>query len=135
MALTNNKYNSDGTARRATGYLSGTYTAATVASETTKSATSNFDAVNQAVIASGVLTLTLGWVPKFVRVRNVTDRLDYEWEGGMNNGDYFKTIANGTRTLETDDKLVVNVTTGVVTVDFSGLSIGDNDTVTWKAEG
>lgn len=135
MALTNMKFNVEPTVRRAQGYLSGTYTAATVTSETTKSATSNADAVAQAVIASGVMTITLGWVPKRFKIENKTDRLSQEWELGMNTGDFIETAANGDRTLETDDKISVNATTGVVTVTFDGGAVTDNDTVVWVAEG
>lgn len=135
MALTNMKFNTEPTVRRQSGYLSGTYTAASVASETTKSATSNSDAVAQAVIASGVMTITLGWVPKHFKIVNVTDRLTQEWFQGMNLGDFLETAANGTVTLETDNKVEVSVTTGVITVTFDGGAVTDNDTVIWVAEG
>jgi hypothetical protein len=48
-----------------------------------------------------------GFRPSYVKVVNVTDRITYEWMEGMNEGDYLKTVAAGTRTLETDDVLVV----------------------------
>mgnify|MGYP001558738781 FL=1 len=146
MALTNNKYDQDGALRRSSGYLSGTYTAATVASETTASATSNSRAVSGAVIASGVMTLTLGFIPKYFKIINVTDRIMQEWYQGMNQGDYLLTVAAGTRTLATDDKIVVaNTTSGsapvvtqaaaTVAVTFDSGICTDNDTVTWVAEG
>jgi dethiobiotin synthetase len=53
-----------------------------------------------------------GFKPTRVTVINVTDRITYEWFEGMNEGDYLKTVAAGTRTLETDDVLVVERDTG-----------------------
>lgn len=122
MALTNSKYNPTGIANRANGSLSGTYTAATVTST-----------VSGAAIASGVLTLTLGFAPKYFKVINCTDRITQEWFQGMNAGDFIETAAAGTRTLETDDQVVVSGNT--VTVTFAGGAATDNDTVVWVAEG
>src|SRR3990167_9088022 len=90
-----------GPVQRAQGSISGTYTAATDVSTTTNAA-----------IAAGVLTLTLGFVPTYFKIINVTDRITQEWFQGMNSGDYLETIAAGDRALETDDKLVVAIRTG-----------------------
>jgi hypothetical protein len=54
-----------------------------------------------------LITLTPGFRPTSVKLVNVTDRITYEWHLGMNEGDYIKTVAAGTRTLETDDVLIV----------------------------
>lgn len=48
-----------------------------------------------------------GFKPTRVQVINLTDRITYEWYHGMASGDYVKTVAAGTRTLETDDVLVI----------------------------
>jgi hypothetical protein len=53
-----------------------------------------------------------GFRPKYVKAVNLTDRLTYEWYTGMAEGDYFYTIANGTRTLETNDVMVVEADSG-----------------------
>lgn len=135
MPLTNMKYNHEGVARRQSGSLSGTYTAASVVSETAPGALSNADAVAQAKIASGVMTLTLGWVPRYFCIENLTDRLKQEWYQGMAANNFLETVAAGTRTLETDGQIAVNPTTGVVTVTFAGGAVTDNDTVVWVAEG
>ena len=90
-----------GPVQRTQGSISGTYTAASDVSTTTN-----------ASIAAGVLTLTLGFVPTYFKITNVTDRIMQEWYKGMNSGDYLETIANGTRSLETDDKVVVAIRTG-----------------------
>lgn len=131
-----------GPVQRTQGSISGTYTAATDVSTTTN-----------ASIAAGVMTLTLGFVPTYFKITNVTDRIMQEWYKGMNSGDYLETIADGTRSLETDDKVVVATRTGaggsasqaggsadtsasgVVTVTFDSGICTDNDTVTWLAEG
>lgn len=146
MALTTtlvaNKSSPHGVAARANGYIKGTYTAATVNSATAASTTAaatggiaNSDAVENMVIASGVMTITLGFVPKHFKIINVTDRLIHEWYEGMNTGDFIEEVAAGDKTLETDDKLSVNADTGVVTVTFDGGIATDNDTVIWMAEG
>ena len=126
----------------AQGSISGTYTAASDVSTEANS-----------TIASGVLTLTLGFVPKSFRIINVTDRVEQRWFEGMNKGDYLETAANGTVSLETDDKVVVQPFTraggsasqsggsadtspaGVVTVTFDSGIATDNDTVIWEAIG
>lgn len=141
-APTNVVSTNTGPVQRAQGSISGTYTAASDVSTTTN-----------ASIAAGVLTLTLGFVPTYFRITNVTDRIMQEWYKGMNSGDYLETIADGTRTLETDDKVVVALRTGtggsvsqsggsadttpsgVVTVTFDSGICTDNDTVVWLAEG
>jgi hypothetical protein len=131
-----------GPVQRTQGSISGTYTAASDVSSTTN-----------ASIAAGVMTLTLGFVPTRFMIMNVTDRVKQEWFKGMNSGDYLETAANGTVTLETDDKVVVAIRTGaggsasqsggsadtsasgVVTVTFDSGIATDNDTVVWVAEG
>ena len=124
MALTNSKYNPVAAPSRANGYLSGTYTAASVTSTTAGAA-----------IASGVMTLTLGFAPKYFKIINATDRITQEWFQGMNSGDFLETAANGDKTLETDDKVVVSESAGTVVVTFDGGAVTDNDTAVWVAEG
>jgi hypothetical protein len=134
MALTNMQYQKEGVVRRLRGHLSGTYVAATVVSETVKSATSNARAVANATIAAGVMTITPGYVPSYVKIVNVTTRVMQEWFAGMNSGDFLETAAAGTRSLETDDKLVVNTSTGVITVTFNGAGVADNETLVYLVE-
>ena len=59
-----------------------------------------------------LVTLYPGFKPRKVKVINLTDRIQYEWFEGMTQGDYLKTVAAGTRTLETDDVVVVEVDDG-----------------------
>jgi hypothetical protein len=129
--------------QRASGSFSGTYTAASDVSTTTN-----------ATMAAGVITLTLGFVPKYFMIENITDRVKQEWYDVMNSGDYLETAAAGTRTLETDDKLVITERTGsgavggtssggsadtsasgVVTITVDSAIVTDNDTVIWVAYG
>ena len=77
-------------------------------------------------------TLTLGFVPRYFKVTDITTRISGEWYNGMNSGDYLKTVAAGTRTLETDDKIVVN-TDGTVSLVASGGIHASNSTVCWEA--
>lgn len=145
MALTTTlvckKFSPTDIPNRASGYISGTYTAATVNSATSPSTTAtgggiaNSDAVSNVLIAAGVITITLGFVPKHFKIVNVTDRLTQEWFEGMNTGDFIETVAAGDQTLETDDQISVNATTGVVTITAAGGAMTDNDTVIWYAEG
>lgn len=133
-----------GPVQRTQGSISGTYTAASDVSTT-----------NNASIAAGVLTLTLGFVPTYFKITNVTDRITQEWYKGMAANNFLETAANGVRTLETDGTANISIATrtgtggsvsqsggsadttpsGVVTVTFSGGIVTDNDTVVWVAEG
>lgn len=59
--------------------------------------------------------ITLGFTPRYFAWHNVTDRITYEWFEGMANGTTLKTVAAGTRTLDTGDA-AISVSNGVVTV-------------------
>lgn len=83
MAQTRTQNNGETVTKYASGFISGTYTAADI-------------------------TLTLGFTPRKFKITNLTDRLTHEWFEGMNQGDYLETVAAGTRTLETDDSIVVS---------------------------
>ena len=43
----------------------------------------------------------VGFQPRYVRVENATDRILNEWYEGMTSGHAVKTVAAGTRSLET----------------------------------
>lgn len=134
-APTVSRVNPNGVLNRVQVSLSGTYTAAT-----------DVYAANDITLASGSLAVTVGFEPTAVKVINVTDRLTQEWFKGMNQGDFLETAANGDKTLETDDKVVVAVSTAgsapvvtkpayTVTVLANGGAITDNDTVVLVIEG
>lgn len=134
-------FKNPGVFQRQFGHISGTYTAATDANTSTGAGSpatiTNPNGVlgqgsSGAVIAAGVLTVTPGFIPSYVKFVNATSRVMHEWFKGMNQGDYVATAAAGTRTLETDDALVVNETTGVVTVLATGAILDDNATIAWE---
>ena len=50
--------------------------------------------------------IKLGFVPRYVRLENVTDRDGWEWFEGADNGTTLKTVAAGTRTLDTADAAI-----------------------------
>lgn len=144
MAATVKYFKNPGVIQRAFGHISGTYTAATeVAASSGAGSPATIANPNGvlgagsggASIAAGVLTITPGFVPNYVKVMNVTEKIMHEWHKGMNQGDYLKTVAAGTRTLETDDVLVVNETTGVVSILASGDALDDNDLTVWEVQG
>jgi hypothetical protein len=143
MASTLRYFKGSDVVQRHFGSLSGTYTAATDVNASSGAGSPASISVpngtlgqgsSGANLAAGVLTITPGFIPNHVKVVNVTTRIMQEWFKGMNQGDSVDTAAAGTRTLETDDMLVVNETTGVVTVTASG-TFTDNETVAWELLG
>ena len=119
MTLASTQANAEGIVRQASGSRTGTRTAAD-------------------------FTITLGFIPTYVKVVNVTDRIMAEWHFGMTKGDSLLTVAAGTRTLETGDGLIVGVAetdnspdtvvagTFFVDVSVNGLET-DDDVVVWEA--
>lgn len=69
---------------------------------------------------TGILAvaINLGFVPRYVRLENVTDRDGWEWFEGAANGTTLKTVAAGTRTLDTAD-VAINV--GTLTTTTAGV--------------
>lgn len=49
----------------------------------------------------------LGFRPRYVRLENATDRISYEWFEGMAADSAIKTVAAGTRTLDTSNGISV----------------------------
>lgn len=50
----------------------------------------------------------VGYKPRYVRVDNVTDRIMLEWYEGMATGTGIKTLAAGTRSLESSGAVAVS---------------------------
>lgn len=134
-APTVSRTNDNGAPNRVQIVFKGTYTAAT-----------DVYSANGITMAAGSIAIQVGFVPSRVYAINATDRLSQEWFSGMNQGDFLETAANGDKTLETDDKLVVAVaTTGTAPVTFNpaatvtllanGGIMTDNDTVIVVIEG
>lgn len=61
-----------------------------------------FDAT--AITATDYVVQQLGFVPKYIKLINVTDRIIVEWFEGMAQDTCIKTAAAGTVTLETTNK-------------------------------
>lgn len=58
-------------------------------------------------------TFKLGFSPRYVQWLNSTDRISYEWYRGMPAGTALKSVAAGTRTLDTADVAISVVGTSV----------------------
>lgn len=73
-------------------------------------------------------SITLGFDPRFIRVVNETDRIMFEWCEGNDSAKGVKTVAAGTRTLETS---------GLITVsnDVIGFPVLQNKQYRWQAFG
>ena len=65
------------------------------------------------------LVLSLGFTPRYVCVENLTDHIKYEWYEGMAAGTTVKTVATGTRTLDTAD-VAISVDDGSGDQDGAG---------------
>jgi len=100
-------------------------------------ATAATDAYSADAIAlgSGVLTLTLGFVPRYVQIVNVTTRIMTEWFEPIASGTSLDTAADGVRTLNTSSGGSAHTTpSGVVTLTLSGFAT-DADSIVWQAAG
>ena len=53
--------------------------------------------------SAAAFVVSLGFVPRYFAMHNLTDRISYEWFNGMTNPGALKTVAAGTRTLETTE--------------------------------
>lgn len=78
-----------------------------------------------------LLTIVLGFVPRYIRFENVTDRIGYEWFKGAASGTTLKTVAAGTRTLDTVDAAIVTTVAGSFTVPAA--LILQNKQYRWQA--
>jgi hypothetical protein len=75
-------------------------------------------------------TITLGFTPRYFAWHNVTDRISWEWFDGAAAGTTLKTVAAGTRTLDTADA-AISVSGGVVTI--AAAAILQNKQYRWVA--
>jgi phosphatidylserine synthase len=58
--------------------------------------------------AAAAATITLGFVPRYVKFVNLTDRIVDEWFEGMASASSLHTVAAGTMTLETTNGVAVS---------------------------
>ena len=102
-----------------------------------------FDAT--AITAADSTLVNLGFTPKYVVWENVTDRVKIEWYEGMAANTSIKTVAAGTRTLETTNGgITICNSEGVADVNGKAFSVLQNATLaailaskvcTWAAHG
>ena len=102
-----------------------------------------FDAT--AITVADSVVVSLGFTPKYVCWENVTDRVKIEWYEGMAANTSIKTVAAGTRTLETTNGgITICNSEGVADVNGKAFSVLQNATLaailaskvcTWKAHG
>lgn len=104
---TDTQTNSDGVLRRAQGKI--VTTAATAAAH----------------------SITLGFVPKYFRIINLTDRIVDEWFEGMASASSLHAVAAGTLTLETTNGVAVDE--NVVTL--TATTMVASKTFYWEAIG
>lgn len=52
-------------------------------------------------------SIALGFTPRYIFVENETDRIRFEWFEGMTSAYCVKTVAAGTRTLETSAGITI----------------------------
>lgn len=101
-------------------------TAGQTASQSIDQGQSNFAAGKIAydstsITATEYTRVLTGFKPRYVRWENATDRTAVEWFEGMADNTCIKTVAAGTRTLET--------TNGGITVDDKGFRVLQNATL------
>lgn len=102
-----------------------------------------FDAT--AITAADSTLFSLGFTPKYVVWENVTDRVKIEWYEGMAANTSIKTVAAGTRTLETTNGgITICDSDGTANVNGKCFSVLQNATLaailaskvcTWMAQG
>ena len=76
-------------------------------------------------------TITPGFLPRYFAWHSTTGRISYEWFEGMASGTTLKTVANGTRTLDTADAAIQVASTGIVTIGAA--AILQNEQIRWVA--
>lgn len=81
------------------------------------------------------VSLSIGFIPRIFRIHNVTDRISYEWYNGMTNPGAVKTVAAGTRTLETTEGPTIGTValTTDGTVSVPATIILASKTFVWEA--
>lgn len=80
-----------------------TYTVAPAVETTRMTSISHLDDAGSPAAAA----YDIGYTPRYIKVDNVTDRISYEWYTGMTSDYAVKTVAAGTRTLETSGGITV----------------------------
>jgi hypothetical protein len=83
--------------------------------------------------AAAAVTIQLGFAPRIVRFRNVTDRISDEWYEGMASASSIHTVAAGTVTLETTNGVAVSASANTFTL--TATTMVASKTFVWEAIG
>lgn len=83
--------------------------------------------------AEAAFTVVCGFVPRYVKMVNVTDRIEGEWFEGMTADYMIKTIANGTRSHEISNGITLTDEGFTMAADSS--VNGNNKQLSWIAYG
>lgn len=89
-----------------------------------------------AITATDYTRVETGFQPRFVQWENFTDRIKVEWQEGMTTSQCLKTVAAGTRTLDTTALAVVVDSKGFrILQDATLAAILASKTCYWRAHG
>lgn len=83
--------------------------------------------------AAAAAVLQLGFVPRYVRFVNLTDRITDEWFEGMANASSLHAVAAGTQTLEAVNGISVDA--AAKTITLTAVTMVASKTFYWMAEG
>lgn len=83
----------------------------------------------QDATAAAALTLTLGFVPRYFKLVNLTDRITDEWFEGMASASSLHAVAAGTQTLEATNGIAISGTS----VTFTATTMVASKTYYWVA--
>ena len=93
-----------------------------------------FDATT--IVATEYARIECGFQPRFIEWENFTDRIKVEWQEGMTTSQCLKTVAAGTRTLDTTALAVVPDSKGFrILQDATLAAILASKTCYWRAYG
>ena len=93
-----------------------------------------FDAT--AITATDYTRVQCGFKPRYIKWINLTDRIQVEWYEGMTASQNLKTVAAGTRTLDTTANAVVADAQGFrILQDATLAAILASKTCIWEARG
>lgn len=88
------------------------------------------------ITATDYTRVETGFQPRFVEWENLTDRIKIEWQEGMTTSQCLKTVAAGTRTLDTTANAVVVDAKGFrILQDATLAAILASKTCFWRARG
>ena len=83
--------------------------------------------------AEAAFTVVCGFKPRYVRVVNLTDKIEGEWFEGMTADYMLRTVAAGTRTHQTSNGITITDTGFTMAADSS--VNGNNKQLSWIALG